>query len=152
MEDTAKVKNNDQDIFTEAITLLNTEKAEDDRARARYGTERWTRPRSEVAGERLHKLVKEYQGYMSSAEASDNLVRTKLKDSERVIGILAGTNRDLERFVPNSREAALSPQVSRETSRLRSCLNEESRLRARRIRKIEALKEKAKADDIRERS
>ena len=148
MEDTAKLKANDQSILNEGIDLLKAEKAEDDRARAKYGTERWAREPSEVVLSRLYAQSTEYQGYMKSAAASDELVQAKVRDSEHVFHILTGTNRDLESFVPSSRRATLTPQIERESTRLRTCLNEVSRLETRRKRKIESLREKAKADDI----
>ena len=148
MEDTAKLKANDQSILNEGIDLLKAEKAEDDRARAKYGTERWAREPSEVALSRLYAQSTEYQGYMKSAAASDELIQAKVRDSENVFHILTGTNRDLESFVPSSRRVALTPQIERESTRLRTCLNEVSRLETRRKRKIESLREKAKADDI----
>jgi programmed cell death 6-interacting protein len=148
MEDTAKLKANDQSILNEGIDLLKAEKAEDDRARAKYGTERWAREPSEVALSRLYAQSTEYQGYMKSAAVSDELVQAKVRDSEHVFHILTGTNRDLESFVPSSRRATLTPQIERESTRLRTCLNEVSRLETRRKRKIESLREKAKADDI----
>ena len=148
VEDTAKLKANDQSILNEGSDLLKAERAEDDRARAKYGTERWAREPSERAFSALYAQSTEYQGYMKSAAASDELVQNKIRDSEHVFRILTGTNRDLESFVPSSRRATLTPQIEREASRLRTCLNEISRLETRRKRNIESLREKAKADDI----
>ena len=148
MEDTAKLKSNDQSILNEGIELLKAEKAEDDHARMKYGTQRWAREPSEVALAKLYAQATEYQGYMQSAATSDELVQAKIRDSEHVFRILTGTNKDLESYVPNSRRATLTPQIERESTRLRTCLNEVSRLETRRKRKIESLREKAKSDDI----
>ena len=148
MEDTSKLKANDKAVYTEGVELLTAEKDEDDRARAKYGTDRWTREPSEVAAQKTYTQANEIDGYLNSAQNSDDLVRGKLKDSENVLRVLTGTNRDLESYVPCSRRAAITPQVERESSRLRGSLNEVGRLENRRKRKIQALKEKAKADDI----
>jgi programmed cell death 6-interacting protein len=150
LEDTAKLKRNDRGVYEEGVELLRAEKDEDDRARMRYGTERWNRDPSERAAEKLYTQSKEMDGYFASANNSDNLVRGKLKDCEHILRVLTGTNRDLESYVPSSRRAATTPQVERESSRLRSSLNEVSRLENRRKRKIAALKEKAQGDSIRE--
>lgn len=150
MEDIAKLKSSDHNIFGEGRSLLITEKEEDDRARSRYGTDRWNRPTSDIAGQKYFSQATEIEGYLKSAASSDTLVENKLKESENVIRILTGTNRDLESYVPSSRRANLTPEVEREAGRLRSCLHEVSRLENRRKKKAEALKEKAKADDISE--
>ena len=148
MEDTAKLKANDQSIYDEGVELLKAEKLEDDRARAKYGTERWARQPSEVALQKLYSQSNEYKGYLKSAATSDELIQTKVRDSEHVFRVLTGTNRDLESFVPSSRRATMTPQIERESTRLRTCLNDVSRIETRRKRRIEGLREKAKADDI----
>lgn len=148
MEDTAKLKVNDQTIYDEGRELLTSEKIEDERARAKYGTERWARQPSEVALQKLYSQSNDIKGYLKSAAASDDLIQSKVQDSDHVFRVLTGTNRDLESFVPSSRQATTTPQVERESTRLRTCLNEVSRVESRRKRRVEALKEKAKADDI----
>lgn len=146
--DIAKIKANDMAVYKEGVDLLSAEKEEDDRARLKYGTDRWTREPSEVAGQKLYANAKEINGYFTSAESTDELIHNKLGDSEAILRVLTGTNRDLESYVPNSRRATLTPELEREASRLRSCLNEVSRMEQRRKRRIEALKDKARSDDI----
>jgi programmed cell death 6-interacting protein len=148
LEDTAGLKANDKAVYTEGVELLAAEKDEDDRVRTKYGTDRWAREPSEVAARKIYSQATEIDGYLNSAQNSDDLVRGKLRDSEEVLRVLTGTNRDLESYVPCSRRATITLQVQQESSRLRACLNEVSRLENRRKRKIETLKDKAKADDI----
>lgn len=148
LQDTSKLKANDKAMYAEGVELLMAEKDEDDRARSKYGTDRWSRPPSEKAAEKVYTLSKDIQGYLASADSSDKLVQKKLKDHEAIIRVLVGTNRELESYVPSSRSALLTPQVERESSRLRSSLNEVSRLESRRKRKVETLREKSKADSI----
>lgn len=147
--DTEKLKANDKMIYNEGVELLMAEKDEDDRARSKYGTDRWVREPSEAAADKLYTKSNEIDGYLKSAQSSDSLIEGKIKDSEPVLRVLTGTNRDLEAFVPSSRRATITPFVERESSKLRSCLNEVSRIENRRKRKVEALKDKAQADDIR---
>lgn len=149
VQDTAKVKGNDHAIYNEGVELLATEKAEDDAARRKYGTDRWARETSEAAAPKIYNSKKEISGYFTSAQSSDDLVERKLRDSESVFLVLTGSNRDLESYVPSSRRAAIPPEVERETAKLRSCLSEVSRLENRRKRRILAWKEKARVDDIR---
>ena len=149
LEDTAKLKANDRAIFTEGVDLLQAEKEEDDRARLKFGTDRWTRDPSEKAAEKLYTEMKEFEGYFKSASNSDDLVRNKLKEFEPIFRVLTGTNRDLEAYVPSSKRAAITWQAERESARLRSSLNEVSRLESRRKRKIDTLRDKAKGDSIR---
>ncbi|KAJ5579015.1 hypothetical protein N7450_007882 [Penicillium hetheringtonii] len=148
VQDTAKVKGNDHAIYNEGVELLATEKAEDDAARRKYGTDRWARETSEAAAPKIYNSKKEISGYFTSAQSSDDLVERKLRDSESVFLVLTGSNRDLESYVPSSRRAAIPPEVERETAKLRSCLSEVSRLENRRKRRILAWKEKARVDDI----
>jgi programmed cell death 6-interacting protein len=148
MEDTAKLKTNDLAIYQEGVALLEAEKAEDDRARARYGTDRWARPPSVEALAKLYQSSTELQTYLNSAASSDSLVQTKFRENEQMLNILTGTNRDLERFVPSSSQVTMTPAIEQAASRLRTVLNEVSRMEMRRKNRITALREKAKADDI----
>ncbi|EAS33149.3 pH signal transduction protein PalA [Coccidioides immitis RS] len=148
LEDTSKLKANDKAIYTEGVELLMAEKEEDNRARTKYGTDRWTRLPSKQAAEKLYTKVHEFDGYLASADKSDSLVYKKLRESEHVLRVLTATNRELEAYVPSSRKATVTPQVERESNRLRGSLNDVTRLENRRKRKIEALREKAKADKI----
>ncbi|KAJ5570429.1 uncharacterized protein N7459_009859 [Penicillium hispanicum] len=148
VEDTAKVKANDRSVYNEGVELLAAEKAEDNAARRKYGTDRWTRDASEKAAPKVYTTLNEINGYFTSAQSSDDLVERKLRDSEAVFRVLTGTNRDLESYVPSSRRAAIPPEVERETIKLRSCLSEVTRMENRRKRRIQTLKDKARADDI----
>lgn len=149
VEDTAKVKGIDRAIYNEGVELLAAEKAEDDAARRKYGTDRWNRETSEKASPKLYNTAKEINGYFTSAQSSDELVDRKLRDSESVFLVLTGTNRDLESYVPSSRRATIPPELERELIKLRSCLSDVSRMENRRKRRIQGLKDKARADDIR---
>ncbi|XHG00562.1 hypothetical protein AWENTII_003998 [Aspergillus wentii] len=148
LEDTAKVKTNDMAVYNEGVEILAAEKAEDDASRMKYGTDRWSRQSSEAANPKVYNTAKEINGYFTSAQSSDKLVEQKLKGSEVVFRVLTGTNRDLEMYVPSSRRPAITPEVERESVRLRSCLSEVSRLENRRKRRALALKDKCKSDDI----
>ncbi|KAL4809119.1 BRO1-like domain-containing protein [Aspergillus unguis] len=148
LQDIAKVKSNDRALYSEGVELLAAEKAEDDASRRKFGTDRWSREASDVAAPKLYNSSKEIDGYFTSAQSSDNLVEQKLQDSETVFRVLTGTNRDLEAFVPSSRRATIPPEVEREVSRLRSCISEVNRLESRRKRKAQAVKDKARTDDI----
>lgn len=148
MDDTNKLKANDVAIYQEGVDLLKSEKEEDDRARAKYGTDRWAREPSERALHPLCAQSNDLKGYLASAASSDQLVHNGMDDNEPLIRILTGTNRDLESYVPSSRHVNMTPEIDESSSKLRACLNEVNRLESRRRRKIEALRDKAKQDDI----
>ena len=148
MREVETLKDNDVATYNEGVSLLQTEAKEDEQARSRYGTERWTRPVSTQAAERLYTQCGEIDGYLKSATSSDELVKGKLKDCESVIKVLEGSDRDLEEYVPSSRRAVMPAKIEKEASKLRTILNEINRLESRRRRKAESLAEKAKADDI----
>jgi programmed cell death 6-interacting protein len=148
LADIAKIKANDKAVYSEGIDLLSAEKGEDNRARAKYSTDRWTREPSETAGKKTYTTASEINGYFTSAQNTDDLIQGKLKDSEKVLSVLNGSNSDLESYVPSSRRVVITTEVERELSQLRSCLNEVSRLENRRKRRIQALRDKARTDDI----
>ncbi|KAH8685473.1 putative pH signal transduction protein pala [Tricladium varicosporioides] len=146
--DTAKLKASDDAIFAEGRELLQAEAGENERLLMKYGTDRWTRQDSRSAATKLYAQVDEIDGYLKSAANSDSLVHTKFQECEEMLRILSGSDRDLGNFVPSSRRVAIPPKLEGEVSKLRNALNEVSRLESRRRRKIEALREKAKKDDI----
>ena len=148
LEDTSKVKANDTALYQEAVDLLKAEKTEDDACRMKYGTDRWPRKPSDAAAPKIYSAATDINGYFASAQNSDNLVERKVKDCETIFRVLTGTNRDLELYVPSSRRAVIPPELEQETIRLRGCLSEASRLENRRRRRIQSLKDKARADDI----
>ncbi|CBX91926.1 similar to pH-response regulator protein palA/RIM20 [Plenodomus lingam JN3] len=148
MEDTKKLMYTDQAIYQEGVDILKSEVAEDEGARRRYGTERWTRPSPEQAAPKLFAQINEIDGYFKAATNSDNIVKTKLKENEYFIQLLSGPDHDLENYVPSGRRPAITGDVEREAGKLRGSFNEVSRLESRRRRRIEALRTKAKQDDI----
>ncbi|KAF2745586.1 BRO1-domain-containing protein [Sporormia fimetaria CBS 119925] len=148
MEDTKKLKTSDMVIYNEACEILRTEAAEDEAARRKHGTARWTRPSAQEAAPRLYAQIEEIGGYFKSAEESDKTVKKKLKENEFHIGLLSGPDRELENYVPSGRRPEITGVVEREAGKLRGCFNEVSRQESRRRRKIEALRAKAKQDNI----
>jgi programmed cell death 6-interacting protein len=146
--DTAKLKSSDEAMFIEGREILNGERTEDERLRMRYGTERWTRPDSKTAAEKLYAQVTEIEGYLRSAANSDDLVKSKYRECEDMLRILSGTDRDIGNFVPSSRRVNIPPKLEQEAAKLRTSLNDVSRVESRRRRKIESIREKGKKDDI----
>ncbi|KAK3714167.1 pH-response regulator protein palA/rim20 [Vermiconidia calcicola] len=146
--DTEKLKASNRVLYQEGIDLLRTEAGEDEAARRKYGTERWTRPAGQDALPKLYAQVNDIEGYLKQAESSDQLVTNRLRDNETLIRLLAGTDRDLEDYVPSSRRATMTAKVEREANALRASLNEVNRLESRRRKKVEALRTKAKEDDV----
>ncbi|KAI5837595.1 BRO1-like domain-containing protein [Morchella snyderi] len=149
MDDVAKLKATDHAVYQEAVEMLEAEGKEDDKLRAKHGTDRWSREPSKSAGAGCWEHVDEYNGILKSAGNSDRVVKNKMEENQALLRLLGGgDSRALQDFVPNSARATLTPKMDREVGRLRQCLNEVSRLESRRRRKIESLREKAKADDI----
>ncbi len=148
ISDTSKLKASDDAIFAEGRELLQAEASENERLMMKYGTDRWSRPDSKSAAPKLYAQVDEIDGYLKSAANSDQLVISKFRECEDMLRILSSSDRDIGNFVPSSRRVAMPPQLEGEVSKLRNSLDEVSRLESRRRRKIEALREKAKKDDI----
>lgn len=148
MHEVRKLKANDETIYREGMALLKAEAIEDDRARSKHGTDRWTRQPSSQAAEKLYAQVNEIDGYLKSAASSDELVKNKFKECESAIQILSGSRMDLEASVPSSRKATLTPAVERAADTLRSALSDVNKLEHRRKRIIQELRQKVKDDDI----
>ncbi|KAL2352790.1 BRO1-like domain-containing protein [Cryomyces antarcticus] len=146
--DTEKLKLSDHAVYQEGVRLLRSEKTADDQFRLKYGTQRWSRPASKDASPKLYKQIAEIDGYLKQAEATDKLIQAKMRENESLLRLLAGSDRDLEDFVPSSRRPTMTARTEREANNLRACLNDLSRLESRRKRKIDALRQKAKADDV----
>ncbi|KAA8907826.1 BRO1-like domain-containing protein [Sphaerosporella brunnea] len=148
IRDIDKLRANNLIMYGEAMKLLLTEAAEDEKLRQRHGTDRWTRNPSQIAAGKIAEQVAEYDRILKSAENTDKLVRGKLAENESMLRLLGGRTHELEEFVPNSSRATLTATMDREVGKLRQCINEVTRLESRRRRKIEVLRQKAKADDI----
>ncbi|MCJ1279119.1 pH-response regulator protein palA/rim20 [Puttea exsequens] len=148
MHETSKLKANDQAIYEEGVEILKSEAAEDERAKLKHGTDRWNRQHSQQAAEKLYAQVTEIDGYLRAAASSDELIKNKLKECEKVLGVLSGSDRDLEEFVPSSRRATMPPNVERAAHNLRDVIIDVSRIESRRKRWIERIRNKAKKDDI----
>ena len=135
-------------LFRSGHDTLLAEEREDHELRMKYGTRNWTRPDSRSAAPKLWVQVEEIGGYLKSSANSDELVRSKYRECEPLLRILAGSDRDIAEYVPSSRRVEISERLQAEASKLRSCLNDLTRLESRRRRKVESIREKAKRDDI----
>lgn len=145
------LRSTDMGMFEEGKQLLEAEEEEDNRLRLRYGTERWARPESRadpVQGTKLWNQVNEAGGWFSNSASSDALVREKFYATEPLLAVLAGPDRGIMDFVPSSRRTEIPETLRPAIGRLRSAYNDVTRLESRRRRKAEALREKAKSDDI----
>ncbi len=147
-EDVSRIKGSDQTIYFEGHAFLQQEAQEDEAARLKYGTDRWTLLPSREAAPRLYKQVDEIDGYLKSAHSSDLVVEKKLAEAEDAMRILSGSKAGIEAYVPNSQQAAIPPKLQTEISKLKTVLNEATRLEGKRRRVIEAAKSKAQSDDI----
>jgi programmed cell death 6-interacting protein len=146
--DTEKLKANNRALYQEGVDLLRTEASEDEVARRKYGTDQWTRPLAQDAQPQLYTKVTDIEGYLKQADNSDKVVQKRLRENESLMRLLGGSDRDLEDYVPSSRRATMTAKVEREANALRANLNEVNRLESRRRKKIEAVRLKAKEDDI----
>lgn len=148
LREIATLRENDASIYQEGVDYLLSEADEDNAARLKYGTDRWSRLPSQKAAEKLYAQAAEIDGYLKSAKKSDDLVENRIRESERIFQILAGSPRDLEEYVPSSRKLAVTSQVEIAATNLRDALNKVNDLGIRRKRAIGTLRDKAKADDI----
>ncbi|KAF3012026.1 pH-response regulator protein palA/rim20 [Neopestalotiopsis sp. 37M] len=149
--DIDKLRTSDLSIFEEGKELLEAEEEEDNHLRRRYGTERWNRheSRSEpIQGAKLWNQVKDAGTWFETSASSDAVVREKFYAAEPLLAVLVGPDRGIMDFVPSSRRTEIPETLRPAIGRLRSAYNDVTRLESRRRRKAEALREKAKSDDI----
>lgn len=147
-KDVAKLKASDDAAFDEGREYLLADEREDNALRMKYGTRAWTRPDSRTAAPELWTQLGEIDGYLKSSAVSDERVRSMHRECEPLLRILASSDRELEEYVPSSRRVAIPPKVEEAAEKLRSCLNDLTRLESRRRRKVEGFRDKAKRDDI----
>ncbi|KAK8094687.1 BRO1-like domain-containing protein [Apiospora hydei] len=149
--DIDKLRAADIAVFEEGKELLQAEEEEDNRLQRRYGTDRWARPESRAEptqGAKLWNQVAEAEGWFGNSASSDGVVRDKFRAIEPILAVLAGSDRGIMDFVPSSRRTEIPESLKPAIGRLRSAYNDVTRLESRRRRKAEALREKAKSDDI----
>lgn len=148
MDDITKLKQNDRRIYDEGVSALRSEAEDDENARKKYGTDRWSRPPSNDVAQHLYNKMTEIESYFTAAEATDANVLSTVHKNESVIRLLASSDRALEDAVPSARRTTIPPAIEAPASKLRTILNDLTRLESRRHRKIEALKTKGQDDDV----
>ncbi|KAI0407979.1 BRO1-like domain-containing protein [Xylaria palmicola] len=149
--DIDKLRASDIAMFEEGRELLRAEEEEDNRLRMKFGTDRWVRPESRnepSQGAKLWTQVSEVEGWFANSASSDGVVREKFHSIEPTLAILIGPDRGIMDFVPSSRRTEIPETLKPAIGRLRSIYSDITRLESRRRRKAEALREKARGDDI----
>lgn len=149
--DIDKLRAADFAMFEEGRDLLQTEEEEDAQLRRKHGTERWSRPESRSEpdqGVKLWNQVADAEGWFANSASSDGVVRDKFYNIEPTLVVLSGPDRGLLDFVPSSRRTEIPESLKPAIGRLRTAYNNIARLEGRRRRKAEALREKARNDDI----
>jgi programmed cell death 6-interacting protein len=155
LRDIEKLCASDKMIFEEGKALLAAEEEEDRKLRLKYGTQRWTRPESRAdtshdGGAKLWNQVAEIEGYLASSTSSDAIVRDKFAAVKDTLAILAGPDRGIMDYIPNSRKTEIPEALKPAIGRLRSAYSDVLRLESRRRKKVESLRARARADDIKQ--
>ncbi|ODA76182.1 hypothetical protein RJ55_08465 [Drechmeria coniospora] len=150
LADIDKLRQADLAVFEEGKSALAAERDEDDRLRARHGTERWTRPdgRNDAQGAKLWGHAGEIEGYFDSSLSSDGIVKEKFAATQHLLHVLCGPDRALLAFVPASAQRETSEELKSSIGKLRSAYNDVLRLESRRRKKVEWLRQNAVRDDI----
>ncbi|KAK3385804.1 BRO1-like domain-containing protein [Podospora didyma] len=151
--DIEKLCASDRAVFEEGKTLLAAEEEEDRNLRLEFGKQRWTRPESRAdpsrdGGAKLWNQAAEIEGYFASSTSSDAVVRDKYAAVKETLAILAGPDRGIMDFIPNSRRAEIPESLKPALGRLRGAYNDLLRLESRRRKRVEGLTARSRADDI----
>ncbi|KAL2150425.1 hypothetical protein VTH82DRAFT_6988 [Thermothelomyces myriococcoides] len=153
LSDIEKLCASDKMIFEEGKALLAAEEEEDKKLRLKHGTQRWTRPESRLdpsrdGGARLWNQAAEIDGYFASSTSSDAVVREKFAAVKDTLAILAGPDRGIMDYIPNSRRTEIPEALKPAIGRLRGVYNDILRLESRRRKRVESLRARSRADDI----
>lgn len=148
MRETSRIREEDVTLYHSGCQALQREAAEDERARTKYGTDRWPREPSALAGQQHHNRASEIEVWLKSAQSSDDLVAFKVKEQEHILTILSGTKRDIEDYIPSARMVSVPPEIQEAADDVREVLNRLSIMESDRKKTIEALRLKVKRDDI----
>ena len=153
LADIDKLCASDRAIFEEGKALLAAEEDEDRSFRLKHGTQRWSRPESRAepsheGGARLWNQAAEIDGYFASSTSSDAVVREKFTAVKDTLAILAGPDRGLMDYIPNSRKTEIPELLKPAIGKLRIVYNDVLRLESRRRKRVESLKARSRADDV----
>ncbi|VBB80955.1 Putative pH-response regulator protein [Podospora comata] len=151
--DVEKLCAGDKAVFEEGKALLAAEEEEDHALRLKYGTQRWARPESRAdpshdGGAKLWNQAGDIDGYFASSTSSDAVVREKFAAVKVTLAILAGPDRGMMDYIPNSRRTEIPELLKPAIGRLRGVYNDVLRLESRRRKRIESLRARSRADDI----
>ncbi|PWN46889.1 BRO1-domain-containing protein [Violaceomyces palustris] len=112
MEDVARISKTDSNVLYEAVSILDEEEKEDERARATLfggegpshdvATSGWNRPRSEVAASDLRAKADQLFDTLKRAFESDNIVREKFQEWHDLIGVLSRGREGLDALLKDS--------------------------------------------------
>lgn len=153
LADIEKLCASDKSVFEEGKALLAAEEQEDTSMRLKHGTQRWARPESRVeptrdGGARLWNQAAEIDGYFASSMSSDAVVRDKFAAVKDTMAVLAGPHRGMMDYIPNSRKTEIPEMLKPAIGRLRGVYNDILRLESRRRKRVESLRAKSRADDV----
>ncbi|ROT35110.1 BRO1-like domain-containing protein [Sodiomyces alkalinus F11] len=148
--DIDKLRSADHAVFAEGKAILAAEEEEDVKLRTKYGTDRWTRPdsRSDPQGGQLWAQVDEIEGYFKTSISSDEVVQNKFTQVQDLLELMSGSDRMLMDYVPSSRRVEIPDGLRPVIGRLRGAYNDVLRLESRRRRRVDALRDKCRGDDI----
>ena len=136
--------------YEEVAEIVCTEEQEDNRLRAKYGTDRWTRPESrmEQTGRAMWVQIDQFQDYVNQGVKADEKVRETFEKVRSQIAVLSGPEQFLLDSLPSSRQIKVPEKVKPSLSRLRATYNDVLRAQSQRRRRIEAAKRKMDSDDV----
>lgn len=153
LADIEKLCASDKAIFEEGKALLVAEEQEDANLRRKHGTQRWARPESRAepsrdGGAKLWNQAAEIEGYFASSTSSDAVVRERFAAVKDTMAVLAGPDRGLMDYIPNSRKTEIPELLKPAIGRLRGVYNDILRLESRRRKRVESLRARSRADDV----
>lgn len=127
---------------------LKIEADEDDILRERQGSQRWSRPSSNVAASELINKISKMEKYLDQAKEGDDIVKTQYHEIESYLKTYCGGYKELIRFIPNSTYMKLDAKINGIIIELRDLIDETGKLEDQRKQFLNSLQIKGRNNNI----
>ncbi|GHJ85349.1 hypothetical protein NliqN6_1751 [Naganishia liquefaciens] len=149
LQEVSRVARANNDTLEEVFDILDQEATEEEMLHERHADIEHLRPPSHEANRHLVDQAGKYRATLIQAKKSDGDVLTKWQEWVNLIGVLAGGEAGLERYIPSSGRGNPEADITPTIRTLRSLLEDLDDARNHRARLVAEAQRVAQQDDIR---
>ncbi|KAJ9095781.1 hypothetical protein QFC20_006576 [Naganishia adeliensis] len=149
LQEVSRVARANNDTLEEVFDILDQEATEEEMLHERHADIAHFRPPSHEANQQLVEQAEKYRQTLIQAKKSDGDVLTKWQEWVNLIGVLAGGEAALERYIPSSGRGNPESDLTPTTRSLRSFLEDLDDARNDRAKLVAEGQRIAQQDDIR---